>query len=59
MKKEIIEVPVLSSSVRTFGLPLSLVTKANGMVFVWAWRRSTSRPAKSCAAISRRRRKRR
>ena len=34
MKKEIIEVPVLSSAVRALGLPLSLVTKANGMVFV-------------------------
>ena len=34
MKKEIIEVPVLSSAVRAMGLPLSLVTKANGMVYV-------------------------
>jgi reactive intermediate/imine deaminase len=34
MSKEIIEVPVLSQGVRNFGVPLSLVTKANGFVFV-------------------------
>jgi 2-iminobutanoate/2-iminopropanoate deaminase len=34
MKKEIIEVPGLSAAVRALGVPLSLVTKANGMVFV-------------------------
>ena len=34
MSKEIIEVPVLSEAVRRLGVPLSLVTKANGMVFV-------------------------
>jgi 2-iminobutanoate/2-iminopropanoate deaminase len=34
MSKEIIEVPVLSQGVRNVGVPLSLVTKANGFVFV-------------------------
>jgi 2-iminobutanoate/2-iminopropanoate deaminase len=34
MKKEVIEVPVLSAAVRTLGVPLSLVTKAAGLVFV-------------------------
>ena len=34
MKKEIIEVPVLSAAVRALGVPLSLVTKAAGLVFV-------------------------
>jgi reactive intermediate/imine deaminase len=34
MSKEIIEVPVLSQGVRSVGVPLSLVTKANGFVFV-------------------------
>jgi 2-iminobutanoate/2-iminopropanoate deaminase len=34
MSKEIIEVPVLSEAVRKFGVPLSMVTRANGMVFV-------------------------
>ena len=34
MPKEIIEVPVLSEAIRRVGVPLSLVTKANGMVFV-------------------------
>jgi reactive intermediate/imine deaminase len=34
MSKEIIEVPVLSQAVRNVGVPLSLVTKANGFVFV-------------------------
>ena len=34
MKKEIIEVPVLSAAVKALGVPLSLVTKARGMVFV-------------------------
>ena len=28
MKKEIVEVPVLSAAVRALGVPLSLVTKA-------------------------------
>ncbi len=35
MKKEIIEVPVLFAAVKALvGVPLSLVTKAKGMVFV-------------------------
>ncbi|WP_136622387.1 MULTISPECIES: RidA family protein [Mesorhizobium] len=34
MKKEIIEVPVLSAAVRALGVPLSLVTRAGGLVFV-------------------------
>ncbi len=34
MSKEIIEVPVLSQAVRNVGVPLSLVTRANGFVFV-------------------------
>jgi reactive intermediate/imine deaminase len=34
MTKEIVEVPVLSAAVRTLGVPLSLVTKAAGLVFV-------------------------
>ncbi len=34
MKKEVIEVPVLSAAVRALGVPLSLVTKATGLVFV-------------------------
>lgn len=34
MSKQIIEVPVPSQSVRDVGVPLSLVTKANGFVFV-------------------------
>ena len=34
MKKEIIEVPVLSEAVRKIGLPLSLVTRGQGLVFV-------------------------
>lgn len=34
MTKEIIEVPVLSQGVRNVGVPLSLVTRANGFVFV-------------------------
>ena len=34
MPKEIVEVPVLSQAVRNVGVPLSLVTKANGFVFV-------------------------
>jgi reactive intermediate/imine deaminase len=34
MSKEIIEVPVLSQGVRNVGVPVSLVTKANGFVFV-------------------------
>lgn len=34
MAKEVVEVPVLSDRVRTLGVPLSVVTKANGMVFV-------------------------
>jgi enamine deaminase RidA (YjgF/YER057c/UK114 family) len=32
--KEIIEVPVLSAAVRKLGVPLSLVTKGAGLVFV-------------------------
>jgi reactive intermediate/imine deaminase len=34
VKKEIIEVPVLSAAVRALGVPLSLVTKGAGLVFV-------------------------
>ena len=34
MSKEFIEVPVLSQAVRNVGVPLSLVTRANGFVFV-------------------------
>jgi 2-iminobutanoate/2-iminopropanoate deaminase len=34
MKKEVVEVPVLSAAVRALGVPLSLVTKAAGLVFV-------------------------
>jgi len=34
MTKEIIEVPVLSAAVRALGVPLSLVTKGAGLVFV-------------------------
>jgi 2-iminobutanoate/2-iminopropanoate deaminase len=34
MKKEIVEVPVLSAAVRAMGVPLSLVTKGGGLVFV-------------------------
>jgi 2-iminobutanoate/2-iminopropanoate deaminase len=34
MSKEIVEVSVLSQGVRNVGVPLSLVTKANGFVFV-------------------------
>ncbi|AZO44725.1 RidA family protein [Mesorhizobium sp. M7D.F.Ca.US.005.01.1.1] len=34
MKKEIVEVPVLSAAVRALGVPLSLVTRAAGLVFV-------------------------
>ena len=34
MTKEIIEVPVLSAAVRALGVPLSLVTKGAGQVFV-------------------------
>ncbi|WP_119392324.1 RidA family protein [Taklimakanibacter lacteus] len=34
MKREIIEVPVLSETARKLGVPLSLVTKGQGLVFV-------------------------
>ena len=34
MKKQIIEVPVMSATVRALGIPCSSVTKANGFVFV-------------------------
>ena len=34
MAKQIVEVPVLSAAVRALGVPLSLVTKGGGMVFV-------------------------
>ena len=34
MDKEIVAGPVLSDGVRRGGVPLSLVTKANGFVFV-------------------------
>jgi 2-iminobutanoate/2-iminopropanoate deaminase len=34
MSKQVVEVPVLSEAVRRLNVPLSLVTKANGFVFV-------------------------
>ena len=34
MKKVIVEVPVLSAAIRAMGVPLSLVTKGGGLVFV-------------------------
>ena len=34
MPKQVIEVPVLSDTVRRIGVPLSLVTKANGVIYV-------------------------
>ena len=34
MAKEVVEVPVLSDVVRKLAVPLSVVTKANGMVYV-------------------------
>ena len=34
MDKEIVEVPVLSAAIRSLGIPLSPVVKANGFVFV-------------------------
>jgi 2-iminobutanoate/2-iminopropanoate deaminase len=34
MKKQIIDVPVMSATVRALGIPCSSVTKANGFVFV-------------------------
>jgi 2-iminobutanoate/2-iminopropanoate deaminase len=34
MKREIVDVPVLSDTARRFGVPCSTVTKANGFVFV-------------------------
>src|SRR5262252_8727186 len=34
MPKEIIEVPVLSETIRKLGVPLSLVTRANGIIYV-------------------------
>src|ERR1700741_2583830 len=34
MTKEIIEVPILSDVIRKLGVPLSLVTRGNGFVFV-------------------------
>jgi 2-iminobutanoate/2-iminopropanoate deaminase len=34
MSKQLVEVPVLSEMVRKWDVPLSLVTKANGFVFV-------------------------
>jgi enamine deaminase RidA (YjgF/YER057c/UK114 family) len=34
MAKEIVEVPVLSAAVRALGVPLSLVTRGGGLVFV-------------------------
>jgi 2-iminobutanoate/2-iminopropanoate deaminase len=34
MSKHVVEVPVLSDVIRKIGVPLSLVTKANGMVYV-------------------------
>lgn len=34
MEQEIVEVPVLSETVRKLGVPLSLVVRANGFLFV-------------------------
>lgn len=34
MSKEVVEVPVLSEVIRKLGVPLSLVTRAGGLVFV-------------------------
>ena len=34
MARQVIEVPVLSATVRAMGVPLSLVTKGGGLVFV-------------------------
>ena len=34
MKKEIVEVPVLSAMMREIGVPCSSVTRANGFIFV-------------------------
>jgi len=34
MSKQVVDVPVLSDVIRKLGAPLSLVTKANGMVYV-------------------------
>jgi 2-iminobutanoate/2-iminopropanoate deaminase len=34
MKKQIVEVPVMSETVRKLGIPCSSVTRANGFVFV-------------------------
>lgn len=34
MPREIVEVPVLSAAVRAMGVPLSLVTRGGGLVFV-------------------------
>jgi 2-iminobutanoate/2-iminopropanoate deaminase len=34
MSKEVVEVPILSEGVRKVGVPLSMVTRANGFVFV-------------------------
>ena len=34
MAKEVIEVPVLSETIRKLGVPLSLVTRVNDMIFV-------------------------
>ena len=34
MKREIIDVPVLSAAVKAIGVPLSLVTRGGGLVFV-------------------------
>ena len=34
MKKQVVEVPVLSEAMRAMGVPLSLVTRGGGLVFV-------------------------
>ncbi|BCG86423.1 hypothetical protein MesoLj113c_25330 [Mesorhizobium sp. 113-3-9] len=36
MKKEVIEVPVMSAKVRALGLPCSTAVNANGFVFISA-----------------------
>nr|WP_292624086.1 RidA family protein [Mesorhizobium sp.] len=36
MKKEVIEVPVMSAKVRSLGLPCSTAVEANGFVFISA-----------------------
>ncbi|MER9621149.1 hypothetical protein NKI98_06905 [Mesorhizobium sp. M0222] len=59
MTKEIVEVPVLSAAVRAPGVPLSLVTKGAGLVFVSGTPPLDLSPASSSRATSRCRPRRR